>query len=223
MGIFRTMIAAWGPQLLTLVLVTLAVACSPADQDGARGTAGNQADAGTGDGARGGGGQAGGTSGGSGLGGAGGSGGASAEMDAGAGDDRAAGSGGASEGDAATSSDDGSTRPDTDAGTATADGGSTSFDGGVATGNACPGYKKGTHTQTGVSVADFCTAYSKTCTFKPTNLFFKDEADCEATYQAGTDTTRTCRAGHLCEAVASTTANGRLINCQSAGHGTVCR
>jgi hypothetical protein len=93
---------------------------------------------------------------------------------------------------------------------------------GVRTGNACPGYKKGTHTQSGVSVADFCAAFAKTCMFKSTGMLFTDQADCEATYGAGSDTVRTCRAGHLCEAVASTTTNGRTSNCQAAGHGTVC-
>jgi hypothetical protein len=31
--------------------------------------------------------------------------------------------------------------------------------------DACPGYKKGTHTQSGVAVADFCAAYAKSCSY----------------------------------------------------------
>jgi hypothetical protein len=42
------------------------------------------------------------------------------------------------------------------------------------------------------------------------------------TYLAGSDTVRTCRAGHLCEAVVSTTTTGKSTNCQAAAHGTVC-
>jgi hypothetical protein len=36
------------------------------------------------------------------------------------------------------------------------------------------------------------------------------------------DAARTCHAGHLCEAVVSTTTNGRSTNCQAAAHGTTC-
>jgi hypothetical protein len=90
-------------------------------------------------------------------------------------------------------------------------------------GDACPGYKKGTHTQTGVAVAAFCAAYAKTCPYKTSSTSYADDADCQATYLAATDMARTCLAGHLCEAVASTTSSGRSTNCQAAAHAAVCR
>jgi len=94
--------------------------------------------------------------------------------------------------------------------------------GGGNSGNACPGYKKGTHTQSGVSVADFCAAYAKRCAFDKAPMF-ADAADCQATYQASADPVRVCRAGHLCEAIfAKSTADRYSPNCQASAHGTVC-
>jgi hypothetical protein len=97
------------------------------------------------------------------------------------------------------------------------------FDAAGPAGDPCPGYKKGTHTQAGVSAAAFCAAYAKTCTYEASGPRFADAADCQATYLGATEGGRTCLAGHLCEAVVSTGASGRSSNCQAAAHGAVCR
>lgn len=88
--------------------------------------------------------------------------------------------------------------------------------------DACLGYKNGTHTQAGVSVADFCAAYAKRCAFDKAPMF-ADAADCQATYQASADPVRVCRAGHLCEAIDAKVPTDRYSpNCQASAHGTVC-
>jgi hypothetical protein len=86
----------------------------------------------------------------------------------------------------------------------------------------CPGYKKGTHTQPGVAAATFCAAYAKRCGYQAAAPAFASLADCLATYDGSSTTAQTCRAGHLCEAIASTTTSGRSTNCQAAAHGPTC-
>jgi hypothetical protein len=86
----------------------------------------------------------------------------------------------------------------------------------------CPGYKKGTHTQPDVPAATFCAAYARTCGYGDNQPSFAGLSDCQATYDASSGAARTCRAGHLCEAIASSSTGGRSSNCQAAAHGPTC-
>jgi hypothetical protein len=90
------------------------------------------------------------------------------------------------------------------------------------TGNPCPGYKKGTHAQAGVTVAAFCVAYLQTCPSSGERRL-RDLADCQTSYGAADGPGQTCLAGHLCEAIGSTGVAGKNLNCDAAGHGRVCR
>ena len=98
----------------------------------------------------------------------------------------------------------------------------TDADGGKPTGNPCPGYKKGTHAQDSMTVADVCVAYLKTCP-SGGEVRLRDLADCQASYGQADGPGQTCLAGHLCEAIASTGAAGKNMNCDAAGHARVCR
>jgi hypothetical protein len=100
--------------------------------------------------------------------------------------------------------------------------GATGVDAGKPTDNPCPGYRKGSHAQAGVAVADFCAAYLKSCP-SDGELRLRDLADCQTSYGQADSAGQTCLAGHLCEAIVSTGAAGKDMNCAAAGHADVCR
>jgi hypothetical protein len=100
--------------------------------------------------------------------------------------------------------------------------GATGVDAGKPTDTSCPGYRKGSHAQAGVTVADFCAAYLKSCP-SDGELRLRDLADCQTSYGQADGSGQTCLAGHLCEAIASTGNAGKNMNCEAAGHAQVCR
>jgi hypothetical protein len=122
-------------------------------------------------------------------------------------------------GDLVDAADD-SAQPPSDAGLARDT--SNEIDLGRPAGNPCPGYRKGSHAQVGVTVADFCVAYLKSCP-SDGELRLRDLADCQTSYGQAEGPRQTCLAGHLCEAIVSTGAAGKNMNCDAAGHARVCR
>ncbi|HXI40151.1 MAG TPA: hypothetical protein VNH83_09235 [Bryobacteraceae bacterium] len=81
----------------------------------------------------------------------------------------------------------------------------------------CASYTAGSGSLPNVSTQDFCEKYAVVCTFGGASRY-SSQADCFTKYAAATETGRTCRAGHLCNAAAA----GAAIHCPHATGLAVC-
>jgi hypothetical protein len=205
----------------TLALGLMAFGCDDSDGGGGTGGTGGRGGSGGSTGGRGGSGGSTGGSGGSTTGGSGGSTTGGSGGSTGGSGGSTGGSGGSTGGSAGDAGD----APAGDGGavdkTPDSSGDSGGDSGGDTAAAFCANYTAGSGMLPNIEAMAFCMEYSTVCTFGG-DMRYTNLGDCMAKYMAAMTSVKTCRAGHLCNAILGGTPAAKTTHCPHAtGYGTV--